>query len=58
MKWLIPLGVLLVVPAFFVLVWLRSRANAKKRARVSEGASVDKDNEGRSTGHPGDRRTD
>jgi hypothetical protein len=43
MKWLIPLGVLLVVPAFFVLVWLRSRANARKGAHVSERASVRKD---------------
>jgi len=31
MKWLIPLAVFLVVPIFFVLMWLRSRSNAKRK---------------------------
>jgi hypothetical protein len=49
MKWVIPLGVLLVVPVFFILVWLRSRANTRKRAHVSERASGEQPNADRST---------
>jgi hypothetical protein len=54
MKWLILLGVFLVVPIFFIVIWLRSRANARKGAHASERASLEQDKPDRSS--PG--RTD
>jgi hypothetical protein len=33
MKWLVLLIIALVIPAFFVLLWLRNRANKRKPKR-------------------------